>query len=282
MAGVIWFGNRKYMQWVPAPAINADFSRIGWGNKTQFLNGGASVRRSFSGHKEYNMSWNLTARDYLRPITDYAEGIYGDGPIYFVDPMAMDKNLLPQGWATPALAGLDAMPLIRGVKPTVVENNTITLGYPASSATYTAVGTPEKVWLPIPPGYSLWLGFHGANINNGRVQATPTQGGLTYAPVDLNPLGMVSTRVDTEFSSATYDGVELAIKITGNSADGVRIDGMIAQVLPTGAVPATGGFVSGQGHSGTQFESQPVTTAYSAVLDKVGMSAKLVETNTWQ
>lgn len=282
MAGVIWFGTRKYMQWVPAPAINADFSRAGWASKTQFLNGGASVRRSFSGHKEYSMSWNLAARDYLRPITDYAEGIYGSGSIYFLDPMAMDKNILPQNWATPGLAGLDAMPLIRGVKPTVAENGTITLGYPAFSATYMAVGVAEKVWLPVPPGYSLWLGFHGANIANGRVQATPTLGSLSYPAVDLVPLGMVDTRVNTEFVGGTYDGVELALKITGNNTDAVRLDGLIAQVLPTGSVPLTGGFVSGQGHSGTQFESQPVTTAYSAALDKVGMSAKLVETNTWQ
>lgn len=283
MAGRMWFGNRAYMQWVPAPAINADFSRVGWGTKTQFLNGGASVRRSYSAHKEYNLSWNLTSRDYLRPITDYAEGIYGDGPIYFLDPMAVDKNLLPQQWATPSMALLDGMPLIRDVTPVAVDYNTVTNGYSNRGVTYTAVGVSEKLWIPIAPGHTLWLGFRGSVTGSGAVLVTPTNGSLTYAPLVLPPTSETDqNRVNIALPVDTYDGVELSLRITGNATDTVTLRGLMAQMVPVGYTPTTGGFVSGQGHSGLQFESQPVTSAYSAALDKVGMNAKLVETTAWQ
>lgn len=61
----------------------------------------------------------------------------------------------------------------------------------------------------------------------------------------------------------------------------ITLSGIIVQCLPIGETPELGGFISGQGHSGCQFAGKPTQSAYSAALDKVGVSAKLVETGAW-
>jgi len=94
--GVMWFGTRDYMQWVKCPAINYSASKSGWATTAKQLDGGTYVRRSVTSSKVYNLAWNLSSRDDLRPIMDYADGIYGLGPVYFIDPFTMDKNVLPQ------------------------------------------------------------------------------------------------------------------------------------------------------------------------------------------
>jgi hypothetical protein len=96
----MYFGTRNYMQWVVAPKINYEASKRGYVSAAGFVNGGQFVRRSASAAKGYNLSWELKPRDEIRTINDYADGVYGTGPIYFLEPFAMDKNLLPQYWAT--------------------------------------------------------------------------------------------------------------------------------------------------------------------------------------
>lgn len=284
---MMYFGTRGYMQWVPACATNPDFSQVGWNSQMQYLNGGAGVRSSAGSHKEYTMSWDSASRDALRPIIDYASGVYdstdGINLIYWLDPMAMDKNLLPMLWSFPAQGVADGLTLTPGQDPTVGSTPYNTLGYPARSATYRTNISSQTVWVPIPPGYTAWVGVHGSKTGSAGVVATPTQGAAQLAPVEPALLSVTSTtRVNTSFDSTTCDGIILALKNTGvNSTDTVTISGMIVQVLPTGSVPATGGFISGQGHSGCQFLEKPSQTPRSAALDKIALSAKLIETGTW-
>jgi hypothetical protein len=80
-------------------------------------------------------------------------------------------------------------------------------------------------------------------------------------------------------SGSQYRGVTISLKSTSTGT--VRLDGMMLQVLPAGSVRSTERFVSGQGTSGLSFVTQPSVTAYSAALDKVGVSAELVETEAW-
>jgi hypothetical protein len=221
------------------------------------------------------MSWNLKKRDELRPITDYADGIYGNELIYFIDAMAMDKNVLPQHWAFPGQALFDAPPLVKNTPPTAVPTPVNTLAYPTTSAVYTLGGTSQTIWLPIPPGYTAWVGVHGeaslVPTDTAAVQGTVDGG----APVALPFLAVTD---DTRFSTS-FDGTGLELTLTGIGT--LTLSGLMVQMLPTGAVPATGGFISGQGHSGCRFENKPSETAYSAALDKVGMAAKLIEVDTW-
>jgi hypothetical protein len=281
----MYFGTRNYMQWVVAPKINYEASKRGYVSAAGFVNGGQFVRRSASAAKGYNLSWELKPRDEIRTINDYADGVYGTGPIYFLEPFAMDKNLLPQYWATPALGAVDA-PLLAGVfddeRPALSPTPLNTLGYPSNAATYTlAVGTElSSVFIPVPPGYSLWVGAHGSRTGTAGVQITPTTGPTTTAaPLDV-PLLLATnaTRLNTSINGDTYRGGIISLKGVGT----VALYGLMAQVLRNGTLPATGGFISGQGHSGCSFAEEPTLTNYSVALDKVGLSVNLVETEGWK
>jgi len=268
----LWFGTRSYMQYVPQPAYNADFSKVGWSAESQYKSGRAGVRTSLASHKVYNMSWNLASRDALRPITDYADGVYGEELIYFLDPMTMDKNVLPQHWAFPASACSDAPPLIKNQIPVQVATPANGLAYPVKSAQYTVAGSSEKVYIPIPPGYVAWVGVHGSATGSAAVTVTPDGGAASNVAL----LSVTSTtRVNKQI---TGTGFELSLTGTGT----LTLSGLVVQVLLSGVTPDVGGFISGQGHSGCKFASQPVQTAYSAALDKVGMTAKLVEVDSWE
>ena len=287
MAGQMWFGTRGYMQWVPAPAVDTDFSKVGWSSQMQYLNGGSGVRSSRGSHKEYNLTWNIASRDALRPITDYSDGIYdstdGINLIYFVDPMAADKNVAPQLWASPAQAAADGVELIPGQTAYLSATPVNSLGYPARSATFTANATSSSFWLPIPPGYTAWVGVHGSRTGTAGVQITPTSGLGTGTPVVPTMLAVTdSTLVNTSFDYGIQDGILVSLVYVGAaSTNTVTLSGLVIQLLPTGATPPTGGFISGQGHSGVQFAEKPTQTPRSAVLDKVAMSARLIETGSW-
>lgn len=279
MASEIWFGTKAYMSWVPAPAINVDASKQGWTSQSNYLNGGAYVRKSTSSHKEYSFTWNNTTRDRVRSVTDYADGLFGD-VIYWADPFVMDMNMLPQYWAAP-MQGLDDGIILSGseTRPTSIATPANQLGYPTTSAVYTVVSgdTKPTLWVPIPPGYTGWVGAHGQAGTGGTVVATPTTGGDNLGtPTTLDLLDVSSvTRVN-------YSTAEQGVQISLGGSGTITLSGIMVQVLPTGVVPPLGGFISGQGHSGCTFASQPVLTQYSAVLDRVGVTAKLVETQAWQ
>lgn len=274
---MMYMGTMSKAAWVPAPAVNVDFSEIGWSNKSQFINGGAFVRRSRSAHKEYELSWNPTSRDLLRPITDMASGLWGSGLIYFLDPMAMDKNLLPQFMAAPMLGGLDGPAVVGDVPPTLVNTPANTLDYPVQLAQYGVGTTRLSVYIPIPANYTAWIGVHGDTTSTGTLSVRPaTAPNVFGSSVRLPMLAVTSTtRMGTSFNGNTYRGIQITAE------NSIKYAGAMAQVLPNGTTPATGGFISGQGNSGCEFEATPAQTAYSATLDRVGMTARLVEVGAW-
>lgn len=218
----MWFGTRGYMQWVPCPLIDSDMSKVGWNSQAQYLNGGTRIRSSVTAHKEYNLAWGLQERDNIRTITDYADGVYGDDLIYFVDPFAADKNVLPQYWATPALAAEDAPILTGTAKPSLVETDSNTNGYPRYSAVYYVLPTDPKknIYVPIPPGYTAWVGFHGQKPDDSTAYVRVRQaiGATGYGTsTALTPLSNDTTvQVNANFnSSTTVHGIVLDLQGTG-------------------------------------------------------------------
>lgn len=302
----IWLGPRGHEMWVPAPSVNPDFSSVGWNSKTQYLNGGAGVRSSYASHKEYVLSFNPTSRDRLRPITDMAAGMYGSGLIYWTDPVAADKNVLPEHWAFPGQAGLDGPVLIGDVRPNLtVETVANALGYPALSAVYTLGATSQSIYLPIPPDCTAWFGAHGSTDGWGGVRVRPVLSNGSYGTAVFPEFLSVSdpTLVNVSFAGSGFSGIEIdliastistgpfpaldaypsifAIPGAATPATKIVLSGLIAQMLPTGATPPTGRFISGQGNSGCKFEGHPTLTPYSAPMDLVGMTAKLTEVGGW-
>lgn len=281
----IYFGTKERMVWVRAPQIDYDASKIGWeGGTTQFLNGGAYVRRSTTAHKQYNFTWTNLSRDEIRLINDFADGVYGDGPIYFIDPFAADKNVLPQAWATPRLVFKDA-PVLSGqdrnafIQYPVALNNS--LGYPTIApqyvwdTTWPAITLRPTLYIPVPPGTTLWFGAHGivTPAANSALTITPDSGTVSQIQV-LDVTDM--TRFSNSWDSTVTGGV--TINFGAGATSSAIVSGMMAQILPTGVQPLPGGYISGQGNSGVKFATQPQRQDYSAALDMVSLTAQLVET----
>lgn len=277
----MWFGTRGYMRWVPCPERDSDLQNVGWGSSMQYLNGSAGVLASSGSHGDYTLSWNAISRAQGRDITDYAAGIYDSVPgknlIYFHLPNVMDVNVLPPVWASPAQAAADGFTLVPGQKGSVTLGDGSN-GYPPRSVTYTATSSSRTIWIPIPPGYTAHVGAHGTALGGG-VTVTQTAGNTDLATSTLAMLPTTGNRFNATFSSASCDGIRLALVNTGNSAHSVTLTGLIVQILPTGTTPEQGGFLSGQGHSGCEFDEKPqVSPRY---IDLVAVSAHLIETGSW-
>jgi hypothetical protein len=132
------------------------------------------------------------------------------------------------------------------------------------------------LYIPIPRGYTAWVGVHGPSSAGKMIVRGVTSPTNIGADILLTNLAVTSTtRFSNSFSGDTYMGIEMSLQ--GNTT----YTGAMVQILPNGVTPADGGFISGQGNSGCEFEDTPRTQAYSAALDMVGMTAKLIEVGAW-
>lgn len=277
MGHKMWFGTRRKMMWVRCPAINIGMGRGRWSTSGTYLNGGAYARRSLTGHKVYDFSWEMASQEEIYDIIDYADGVYGDGLIYFHEPFAMTKNVLPQFWATPSLGAKDAPPFTKNRRPDLVPTTANNYCYPIDSAQYTFTSESEfqELWIPIPPGYALYLGVHGIASETASVTALPD--GEMY-PDTLDMISVTSgTLTNTVYDSV--DGITLSFEGEGT----LILSGLVAQILPIGSPSPTGRFHSGKGHSGCSFanDDRQDIQGYSAALDKVSTSVTLIETGGW-
>lgn len=288
--GKTWFGTRGYETWIPTPAINPEYSRANYQTSSQFTNGFFGSRESKNAHQVYMLSWSQAkTRDAIRLITDFADGVFDSvddvNLIYWIDPMAADKNVLNQNMATCSLATEDGVSLITDAdgfgQPVAVATPPNGLRYPARSARYTltADSVTYEQYIPIPPGFSAWVGIHGSVDAQDLIVVQRVNGyidvGAVVEPVILDVTD--NTRVNTEFSSADSSGIVLKFATTVSDVT-FDLSGMIVQILPTGTTPGLGDFISGQGHSGCQFIGKPGKTPLSAALDRVGATARLEET----
>lgn len=273
----IWFGVRGNMRWVNAPAPVSDGGKKGWASSTQLLNGKKYVRRSVASHKEYSLEWSLGRREDLQPILDYADGLYGLGKIFWVDPFAADRNMFPTDWASPFQGALGGTVLDGGnVRPTTTPTTPNVLNYPVDSVQYNmnAASRAQYLWLPIPPGYQMRLGVHGRNGSGGRVRWAPTANGVAGTAANFSLLATTSNqRTNVTVSSETADGVEIALGGSGT----VIVSAMTAYLQPIGASAQNGSFIPGLGHAGCTFEDQPTVELYNAAIDLIGINARLIE-----
>ena len=276
-----FIGTKLQMLPVRAPSVNMPSAKQGFSNELQFTNGGTSVRRSTASHKRYTLTWNSIERDDARVILDLADGLYGPGEIYWYDPFVADRNMLPQWWASPFQGAYDGLPLNAATRGTLVDTPTNTLNFPLQSIEYTVVQNQSRtVWIPVPTGYTAHVGAYGQDGTGGTVEVTPTLAGEDAATATT--LTLLDVTDDSRFNatfaaSSGYDGIELSLGGAGT----ITLSGLMVQVLEDGVTPETGNFISGQGHSGVSFLTQPNYTPYSAVYTRAGLAAQFVETGAW-
>jgi hypothetical protein len=294
MAQTAYFGNTSYAAFVKTPQSGMAANPVGYSSRMDFLNGGASVRRSNRSHREFNMSWSgqmngTDTTENLQIIKDFYDGLYGDGPFYWLDPFAMASNVLPPHYAAPMLSELDWPSLSATVTPTFVANSYAN-GYPIKRAAYSLPAghsDTRKLTILIPPNFDLHFGWHStsAGVNAGTaagVQILPyyRSTGAPY-PV-INPSSALAggtTRIGVILSGNTYSHVEIYLANGGASTSVANIVGMIAQVIPNTSTVPSGGFISGRGTTQLEFSEAPTINYISSAINNgfIEMSANFVE-----
>ena len=275
---MIYFGNKGSMQWVKAPTVDFDASRVGWTSQVQFLNGGTSVRSSVASHANVNLAWGLMsneeARTILRPLRS-------GQPVYWVDPFV--DNHLPQAWAEPWRAGYDGPILDNSdVRPKLVPQAVVN-DYPAEAAEYTLTAATEglrkSVWLPIPPGYTMHIGATGQVVSGTAQLQIQSDSG---APYNMTYTAPSATNPYTVNIAGGSGGNGVTFRLVGTGV--IRLRSIMAHLAPTGSQPPSGGFVEGEGIGASLPGSEPSESRYSAVLNGQNrtVSVRLVEVGSWQ
>jgi hypothetical protein len=286
MSGV-YFGNKDKQLWIKAPKTGLKAANSGKVVQNDYLSGRSSIKRSQASKRTYDPSWlgyqNSEDGTSIYVLKDFADGLYGDGPFYFIDPYAIDQNVLPPHWAAPMLTQRDWPSLSSDFSATFVQeaapNN-----YPMRYASYETTENYEstvKLTIIIPQDYSLNFGWHGPAAGSSTgLRVVPYLRANGEADTALNPTKIATTtttRTNLKVKGDTYSYVEIFIGTTDAST--VNITGMIAQILPETASAAQGGFISGRGTTSIEFGQIPEIEYYSAAIGNglIGLSASWVE-----
>lgn len=288
-----WFGTEERMGFIPTPLSGADMSPSGWEAEGDLLNGGAYVRQSWGTHKEYTFEWpQSSSRQMAQLMKSYRDGSFGRGLIYFIDPLIYDLNILPARWADPSMViGSEGSSQVYGVEPEgVTTSGGMLNGLPVASAYYDLNNVTagyrddrDTVFVPIPEGYTLYLGaFHQSTGSGGVFATRVNSNGTLGADTAL-------TMMDNSDTFALPDtftggrGVRLWIGKSSTGSASVTVAGIVARLYKTGTSPVVHGpWSGGMGHSGCRFAGAPTYIANSGVEGgRIGYAASFTEVGDW-
>lgn len=293
MAGQVYFGNDKFQTWIVAPKTGMTASSSGYSTVTELLNGRTFVKRSFGASRKFGASWtgsmnSASISDSLQTIKDFADGFYGSGKCFWLDPYAVTQNVMPTHWASPGLFNVGWPAISATVTPTIA-TTTPANNFPINLANYNLPGShsdTRKLTIIIPPTHTLHFGWHATIA--GRTASAAA--GIRISPYNIsgspgtitNPASLLqggTTRTNQTFDGATTSRVEIYLANGSASASSVIISALIAQVLPTGTSVASGGFIDGKGTTALQFSGSIDIEYYSSNINEgqIGLSASFVE-----
>lgn len=295
MAGKVYFGNTNFQTFIEAPLSGLKASSSGYSSTTNLLNGRSFVKRSSGATRTFSPSWvgpmnSTVLADSLNTIKNFADGVYGTGPVYWLDPYAIETNLLPPHWAAPGLG--KEWPALNSITPTITTlagtSNVYANDFPQSYATYvgSASSTARSIDIIIPPGYHFHFGWHATASGISALTApgyyvtkylrTTNQAVAGFPEFPLSMTAGGTTRTNLVIDGATHSRVR--ITFTASSSATTSVVGAIAQILPT-ATPTTGKFITGRGTSALQFASPVEIEYYSSAINngQIGLSTTLVE-----
>jgi len=296
----MWFGTTKRMMWIPVPLSGADTSSEAWNDGGVLLNGGGYEQHSWGSHKQYVYAWSdASSRQAAQLIKSYRDGAYGRGILYLVDPLTYDTNVLPARVAYPALACDDeGASMVYGLEPDRIDtSNWAANELPVDSAFYdlTSVtagfrGVEDAVYIPIPPGFTLFLGAFYDFSGSGGIFVTPQDNaGSLGAPVALTAKAVSDTQVVTDTFS-DIAGVWIWLGKSASGSASVTAHAMIARLLRTEYIGGgymydrilSGPWIGGQGNSGLRFMGVPTYIENSGVDDgQIGYAASFREVGSW-
>jgi len=293
MAGKVYFGNANFQTFITAPLSGMSASSSGFYSITELLNGRTFVKRSVASSRKFAASWtgSLNSTDLtesLETIKSFSSGLYGAGPFYWLDPYAVNQNIMPPQWAAPMLDETDWPSISNTITPTFTAN-TYANRYPIKYASYSLSAShadTKKITILIPSTHTFHFGWHATAAGVTASSAA----GIRIVPYNLtgvaqtavNPTSLLAggtTRTNQTFAGSSYSRVEIFLANGFGSTSVANIVAMIAQVLLTGTSVAAGGFIPGKGTTALQFASPVEIEYYSSAINsgQVGLSTTLVE-----
>lgn len=248
--------------------------------ETTLLSGGLAVWRAPTTYKTYNMSWKGGTKGLgsnLQPLIDMHAGVYGQGPFYMTDPLAVDGNLLPTRWASAwqlaHVAGSWGRPL--------AEKQTVTPEGLQSSfdcRADTALEGPSIV-TPLIPGQTMFLKVWGARTGTAavRVQRFKASTGVWETLSDYVPQmsghSFLTVISQAEATAGTYSAVRLSL-VKGTATNAVSTLKLAHIELATTSSTV---FRMGKGVGAVQFTGNAAGNIDSAVIDRIGLSIDVKE-----
>lgn len=247
----LWFGTEEKMGWLPTPNRGAQTGGTGWSAEGTTLNGGGFQLNSFGSHRQYIFEWPSTSSAKMAQLMkSYADGSFGRGLIYFLDPLIYMTNVLPAMWADPSMGiGQEGASLVYGVEASRLptsghEANSL----PVASAYYDLTGVAagwrgkeDAVFIPIPDGYTLSLGSIHSQSGQGRVMyRTQARNGGLGTVSEVTPLPTsTSTLVNTFISGPDVAGAWLFVGKAGSGAGSVTLTAMTGRLIPSAKAVVT-------------------------------------------
>lgn len=273
----------------PAPETGMDGSSMGLSDYMEFSNGGAYVANSEATHRRFDMSWGATAHSKMKWLTEFRNGVYGNGLLYMIDPFA--DNALPPHWARPELA-TRGWPSHMGVE-NAPERIPVTASgvMPRFAARYTIYNVntvPSRVLtLLIPPNGDLRFGFSGTTFNGGvmRYRTISAATGAVSAPTTITLLSYTgTTRTNVTLSGATYKAVQIYLDsdLPGASLLALISGTAVYRINNVGPTLPTI-HTEGEGHTGLMFDGNPTKTYImsSGGRQIVSAAASFIEVGAW-
>lgn len=282
----LWFGTASGgMNWFYTPLKGAEMNPEGWTTGGTLLNGGGYQQNSFGSHRTYTFEWpSSSSREAAALMKAYADGTYGRGLIYFIDPLIYDKNILPAQWADPSMVlDYEGASHVYGVNPTGSNTaNWKTNRLPVRSVTYDLTnvtagfrGQEDSVFIPIPQGYSLLLGAVYSSTGTGGVFMSPQSStGTIGSAQKLTSVAATTsgTFLPDSIASTSAGGVWLWVGKSASGASTVSLTSLIARLVPTSDISLAvnayrkiGPWEPGMGHSGCRFIGKPTYIANTGV-----------------
>lgn len=288
-----WFGTEERMGWFKTPMQGADSTPSAWSVDGTLLNGGGYGMHSWGSHKRYTYEWGQSSSpEVAQKMKSYRDGTYGRGLLYFVEPTIFLTNVLPAIWGAPGMAvGYEAPTLIYGIDPTAVsvsggETNDLPVTaayYEVTSPAQENFAQEDSVFIPIPTGYTLYLGAFYEATGSAGIFATPINLNGTAADAELlTPLANDATAIVAD-SFTGVKGVRLWAGRTDSTASTLTAIAMIGRLVENGRpAPSQGPWTGGQGHSGCRFASTPSYVTNSPIEGgRIGFAASFVEVGSW-
>ncbi len=260
----MWFGTLDRMQWIRTPLSGAEVSGEGFHASGTLLNGGGYGRHSWNTHRVYTYEWPASSPGQdIQTIHSYRSGVYGRGLLYWIEPNVMDKNVLPLRWSSPAVACGDETTHVYGVYPdeTSVSGGEAN-GLPVSAAYYDLSSVSagyrsdlETVFLPIPPGYTAYVGAVYSATGSAKVYVTPVDSnGNNGTAQALTEVGVA----DADLHPDTFTGGKGIRLWVGKGGSGTATLTWVAtsiRMVPTSkTLDVNGPWIAGMGHAGCRFD----------------------------